>query len=315
MTVVYEGLCTFEFGIVAELFGMARPELGVDWYDFSVVTPDRGPLSATGGISVQASEDLSVLTFADTVVIPGWRDPTETPPDRLLNAIKAAHTHGARLVSICSGVFVLAATGLLDGRPATTHWRYVDQLSQRYPAVEVEPDVLYIDDGDILTSAGSAAGIDLCLHIIRSDHGAEVGSQVARRLVVQPHREGGQAQYIPQPIRPSPQASSIAEVMDWAIVNVHRPLTVADLADEAMMASRTFARRFKEEVGVTPHAWLTRQRLHRAQQLLETTDQPVERVARQAGFESAETLRHHFRNTLHTTPTNYRKTFIQRGSS
>jgi AraC family transcriptional regulator, transcriptional activator FtrA len=308
-TIAYDGLCTFEFGIVAEVFGLDRPELEIDWYTYSVAAAEPGPLRAAGGVSVVVDHGLETVESADILILPGWRGVTEQPPTDLLDAIRAAHARGARLVSICSGAFVLAAAGLLENRPAATHWRYADQLRDMYPRVQVQPDVLYVDDGDILTSAGSAAGIDLCLHIVRSDYGAHVAASVARRLVVQPHRDGGQAQYIPDAIRPKRETPTIAAAMDWALTHLHQPLTVTQLAHHARLAERTFLRHFQAEVGTTPHQWLVRQRLHRAQQLLEATDDSIELVARKAGFGSPESLRAHFRRTLRTSPATYRRTF------
>jgi transcriptional regulator GlxA family with amidase domain len=211
-------------------------------------------------------------------------------------------------VTICSGVFVLAAAGLLDGRRVTTHWRYVERLKQRYPRVRVEPDVLYVDDGDILTSAGSAAGIDLCLHLVRVDYGAEIANQVARRLVVSPHREGGQSQYVPAPVNRH-TTGNLAGVLDWAQRKLADKLSVAQLARRAAMSDRTFARRFEEQVGTTPHRWLTHQRLLLAQRLLETGGGSIEQVAVAAGLQTAATLRLHFRRALRTTPTAYRRRF------
>lgn len=315
--IAYDGLCTFEYGIVAEVFALARPELDVDWYRYSVAAAEPGPLRAVGGLAVAVDHGLEAVQSADTVILPGWRDVTERPPAALLEAIRAAHARGARLVSICSGAFVLAAAGLLDGRPATTHWRYADQLREFYPRVDVRAEVLYVDDGDILTSAGSAAGLDLCLHIVRRDHGARVAATVARRLVVQPHRDGGQAQYIPEPIRPVPahprrDAPTVAMAMDWALAHLDRPLTVTDLARHARVAERTFLRHFHAEVGTTPHQWLVRQRLHRAQHLLESTGDSIDSIARAAGFGSTESLRAHFRRTLRTSPGAYRRSFTRR---
>src|SRR5215467_2801960 len=221
---VYDRMATFEFGIVTEMFALPRPELDVPWYTFTVCALNRGPMRATGGVSVHARSGLGSLRRAGTIVIPGWRDPAERPPEILLAALRRAHARGARLLSICSGVFVLAAAGLLDGRRATTHWRYVERLRADYPAIRVEPDVLYVDEGAILTSAGSAAGIDLCLHLIRRDYGAEIANQVARRLVVSPHREGGQAQFIREPVSTAP--GGMAPVMEWAVRRLREPLTV-----------------------------------------------------------------------------------------
>jgi AraC family transcriptional activator FtrA len=245
----YDGLGTFELGIVTEVFGLPRPEMGESWYRFRVCSHERGPLRATGGLFLQTRSGLAELARAGTIIIPGWRV-HDTPPAPLIAALRRAHARGARLVSICSGVFVLAATGLLDGRQATTHWRYVETLRSRYPKIRVEPDVLYIDEGAILTSAGSAAGIDLCLHLVRRDFGAEIANQVARRLVVPPVREGGQAQFAVRPIV-SEGSPGLARLLEWAQAHLDRTLTVDDLAARANMSARTFARRFKQETGTT----------------------------------------------------------------
>src|SRR6476620_2190492 len=215
VALAYDRMATFEFGIVVEVFGLPRPEIERPWYRFEVCALDRGPLRATGGVTLRARAGLRALSRAGTIVIPGWRDPEERPPEPLLKAVRAAHARGARLLTICSGVFVLAAAGLLDGRRATTHWRYVERLRALHPLVRVEPDVLYVDEGSILTSAGSAAGIDLCLHVVRRDYGAEIANQVARRLVVSPHRDGGQSQYIPAPVG-TDRAGGLAGVLEWA---------------------------------------------------------------------------------------------------
>jgi AraC family transcriptional activator FtrA len=308
---VYDGLCLFEFGIVVEIFGLPRPELDVDWYQFQVCSLERGPLRFTGGGTMQQRAGLRALQHAGTVVIPGWRDADERPPDALLQAVRSAHRRGARLVTICSGVFVLAAAGLLDGKRATTHWRYVERLRARFPKIHVEPDVLYVDEGAILTSAGSAAGIDLCLHIVRLDYGARIANQVARRLVVPPQREGGQAQYVPAPVR-AESSGGLARVLDWAQSRLDEPLSVDALARRAMMSTRTFARRFRAETGTTPHQWLTHQRLLAAQQRLETSAASIDEIAQAVGLQTAATLRLHFRRALRTTPTAYRHKFSTR---
>jgi AraC family transcriptional activator FtrA len=307
----YDGLCTFEFGIVVELFGLRRKNLGVTWYDFEVCSLERGPIRASGGILVEARRGLRSLQHAGTIVIPGWRDADEPPPQTLLRALRLAHAEGARLVSICSGVFVLAATGLLDGKRATTHWRYADRLISRYPKIRVEPDVLYVDEGSILTSAGSAAGIDLCLHIVRRDYGAEIANEIARRLVMPPHREGGQAQYLRDPIR-SAAAGGLAPLLQWAESHLDKALRVEDLARRAAMSPRTFARRFREQTGTTPHQWLMHQRLLSAQRRLERTDESVDQVAEAVGLQTAASLREYFSRVLRTTPTAYRRQFSTR---
>jgi AraC family transcriptional regulator, transcriptional activator FtrA len=308
VALAYDRLATFEFGIVVEVFGLPRPEVKVPWYRFEVCALDRGPLRATGGVTVRASATLRALGRAGTIVIPGWRDPDERPPEALLRALRTAHARGARLVTICSGVFVLAAAGLLDGRRATTHWRYVDRLRSMFPRVRVEPDVLYVDEGTILTSAGSAAGIDLCLHVVRRDYGAEIANQVARRLVVSPLREGGQSQYVPAAVRPSP-TGGLGLALEWAQKRLAEDLPVARWARQAAMSPRTFARRFREETGTTPHRWLSHQRVLAAQQRLETTSQSIDEVADAVGLCTAATLRLHFRRALRTTPTAYRRQF------
>jgi AraC family transcriptional activator FtrA len=311
VALVYDQLCTFEFGIVVELFGLPRPELGTKWYDFRACSVDAGPVSAIGGITVQASSGMTALRGADTIVIPGWRKLEDPPPDKLVKALVSAHRRGARLVSICSGVFLLAATGLLDGKRATTHWRYAELLASRFPAVDVDPDVLYVDEGSILTSAGSAAGVDLCLHLIRRDYGAKVANLVARRLVVPPHRDGGQAQYVPHAIR-SEGHGGLARLMDWAQKKIHHSLSVEDLARQALMSPRTFARRFRQETGTTPHRWLTYQRVLNAQRMLEITGDSIDVIAERVGFGTAATLRQHFRQLLDTSPLAYRLRFSTR---
>ena len=313
VALAYDRLAIFELGIVVEVFGLPRPEVKVPWYHFEVCSLDRGPLRATGGVTVGARADLRALRRAGTIVIPGWRDPDERPPEALLKAVRAAHARGARLVTICSGVFVLAAAGLLDGRRATTHWRYVERLRALHPRVRVEPDVLFVDEGSILTSAGSAAGIDLCLHVVRRDYGAEIANQVARRLVVSPQREGGQSQYVPLPV-PATIAGGLGRALEWGQRRLAEDLSVARWARQAAMSARTFARRFRDETGTTPHRWLNHQRVLAAQQRLETTAQSIDEVADGVGLRTAATLRLHFRRTLRTTPTAYRRRFSRMGA-
>lgn len=305
----YDGLCTFEFGLAVEVFGLPRPEL-TGWYRFAVAAIEPGPLRAIGGIRVSADGGLETLAEAGTIIVPGWRGAETLVPPDLLDALRTAHARGARLVSICSGVFVLAATGLLDGRRATTHWRYAEKLAALYPAINVEPDVLYVDEGDLLTSAGSAAGLDLALHIVRTDHGARIANQVARRLVVPPHREGGQTQFAPQPL--PPEGARFTALFDWMRQHLHEPLTVETLAAHVAMSRRSFIRRFGETAGLPPGEWLLRERLQRARDLLEASDRSVEQIAFACGFGSTDTLRHHFRERLKVSPAAYRKTFGDR---
>ena len=284
--------------------------MDVDWYDFEVCSLKRGRLRATGGIRVEVRCGLRTLRQAGTIVIPGW-SADEPPPDSLLRSLRLAHARGARLVSICSGVFVLAATGLLDGKRATTHWRYAEKLSSQFPNIRVDPGALYVDEGSILTSAGSAAGIDLCLHIVRRDYGAEIANRVARRLVMPPHRDGGQAQYVQDPIgRVTPGA--IAPLLHWAQSNLHEAISVEDLARKAAMSPRTFARQFRKQTGTTPHQWLVHQRLLAAQRRLERTNEGIDQIAEAVGLATAATLRQHFSRTLGTTPTAYRRRFSTR---
>ena len=302
--IAYDGLGPFEFGIVVELFGVSRPEVD-GWYKFIVCSEAPGPVSAAGGIRVLAKSGLAALERADTIIIPGWRDVHERPPDRLTKALLKAHACGARLVSMSTGTFVLAATGLLNGRRATTHWRHIEFLRREYVDIQVDPAVLYVDEGDILTSAGSAAGIDLCLHIIRRDFGARVVNDVARRLVMAPHREGGQAQFIAQPVGDANEPW-LSDLFHWAEKHLHEPLTTRRLAAIARMTPRTFFRRFSAMTGGTPADWLTRLRVARARDLLEMSTMSIERVATECGFGSAATMRHHFHQRLKVSPASYR---------
>ncbi len=310
VAIAYDGLCAFEFGIAAELFGLARPELDVPWYSYRVVAASEEPIRGLGGITLSASTDLSHVRRAGTIVLPGWKDQHTPPPEQLLHALRSAHRRGARIMSICSGVYVLAATGLLDGLSATTHWRYADHLAAMYPQIEVKPNVLYVDNGQILTSAGSAAGIDLGLHLIRRDYESAIAAEVARRLVTPPQREGGQAQFIRHRTETiSSDDRRITAALVWAQTNLHETISVAKLASTANMSTRTFARQFVDQMGTTPLAWILSQRLHVAQQLLETTTNSLSEIATTSGFASVETMRHHFRRELGTSPSRYRATF------
>jgi AraC family transcriptional activator FtrA len=307
--VAYDGLRTFEYSIAADLFAAERGYLGVDWYDTIVVTPDRGRLRGVGGVEVRADAPFEAIAHAATIVLPGWRDVTETPPARLLEALRAAARRRARLLSLCSGAFVLGSAGLLDGRHATTHWLFADEFRRRFPLAHFERDVLYVDEGQVITSAGSAAGLDACLHLVRRDFGARVANTVARRMVVAPHREGGQAQYVEAPVASHPNRG-IGPAMDWARLRLDRHVSVAELASRSAMSSRTFLRRFTEAAGMPPLAWLQQQRIARARQLLEvhpamrTTD-----IATQCGYESMETFRAAFRRVVGVAPATYRARF------
>jgi AraC family transcriptional activator FtrA len=303
---VYDGLCTFEFGIAVEMFGLPRPEFD-DWYRFGLCAVDDGPMRAAGGMHVLAEGGLDGIARAGTVIIPGWRGVDAPPPAALLDALRKAHARGARLMSFCSGVFVLAASGLLDGRRATTHWRYVQALAERFPRIQVEPEVLYVDEGDLLTSAGSAAALDLSLHLIRRDFGPEMANAVARRAVVPAHRDGGQAQFIQSPL--PEQGATLGKLLEWMRRHLDQPLPLSLLAERARMSERTLLRRFEEATGCSPKQWLTHERLSRARELLEGSNMAVERVADVCGFGSADTLRHHFRRSLKLSPARYRERF------
>lgn len=309
VVLAYDGLCTFEFGIAVEIFALPRPEMGEEWYRFAVAGVDPGELRATGGFRLVVDGGLELLSEAGTIIVPGWRGADVPVPAALCEQLVAAHQRGARILSICSGVFVLAAAGLLDNRQATTHWRYTDLLQQRYPAIKVTPDVLYIDNGDVLTSAGSAAGIDLCLHLVRRDYGSVAANRVARRLVVSPHRDGGQAQFIQQAVPVAYEGHRLGALFDYLHARLAEPHTVESLAKFVGMSPRTFLRRFTATTGKTPAQWLLHARLSRSQDLLENSQLSIERIAEEVGFGSVATMRHHFKNQLSTTPAAYRKGF------
>ena len=309
VSVVYDGLCTFEYGCTYEIFGLPRPELDRPWYRFEICAAEPGPIRGAGGLVVEAPCELDRIERADTVIVPGWRGTSSDPPRPLVESLARAADRGGRLASICSGVFVLAAAGVLDGRRATTHWRYTDELARRYPRIRVDPDALYIDEGTVLTSAGSAAGLDLCLHMVRRDHGAAVANSVARRLVLAPHREGGQRQFVATPIAPRAEPGKLAALLDWLLAHLDEELNIRDLAQRAGMSLRTFQRRFRETTGLAPGEWLIRQRVERARHLAETTDLTVEQIASRSGFATVGTLRFHFRRAVGTTPTGYRRAF------
>ncbi|WP_437890640.1 transcriptional regulator FtrA [Phytobacter sp. V91] len=309
VVLAYDGLCTFEFGVAVEIFGLPRPELGDNWYRFAVAAVDEGPLHATGGIRIMTEGGLELLSQAQTIVVPGWRGAESLVPEALCQALQAAHQRGCRIVSICSGVFVLAAAGLLNGRKATTHWRYTELLRQRYPQTEVLEDALYYDEGKVMTSAGSAAGIDLCLHIVREDFGREVANKVARRLVVQPHRDGMQTQQIPGPVARSRESQALGQIFDFLHQQLTAHHTVASLASRAGMSPRTFLRRFEESTGTTPARWILEERLHRAKTLLTQSQMGVEVIAAHAGFNHAASLRRHFHQHFALSPLEYRRKF------
>lgn len=314
VALAYDHLCTFEFGCVTELFALERPELDVDWYQFAVCAIEPGPLRAAGGVTISAPYKLKLLERANTIVVPGWRDMNELPPEPLLKKIRAAYQRGARLCSICSGVFVLAAAGVLDGKTVTTHWRYAAALQERYPHIHVRPDALYADEGQVITSAGSAAGLDMLLHLVRCDYGSTVANQVAQRLVLPPHREGGQAQFVPRPM-PQDEGGRLAKLMDWVREHPALPHTLRSLADRAAVSPRTLQRQFHDATGMAPYEWLIRERVAVARELLEgKASLPIARVAELAGFGSEESMRRHFRRIALTSPVAYRQKFGNRAS-
>ena len=305
-----EGSVFFDIGTVITVFGprradSARPDLP---YDLTLAAAEPGPVTTSAGIDVQAQAGLEALDDAELVIVGGSVPSLVAGQRSALDALVAAHARGARVMSICTGAFVLAHAGLLDGRRATTHWGFCAPLAEEFPAVEVDPDVLYVDGGDVLTSAGLSAGMDLCLHVVRGDLGADAATAIARWNVVPPHRDGGQAQYIDRPV-PAGAGGGLEATRAWALERLHEPLTVDDLARHAHMSPRTFARRFVAETGHSPKRWLTAQRIHHARRLLESTDLPVEHVAQRSGFGSAAAMRTHFARATATRPTAYRRTF------
>ena len=304
----YDGLCTFEFGIAVEIFGLPRPEFDFPWYQFQVVATESMKVRATGHITIEADAGLEALENARTIIIPGWRDKMQRPPEALLERLVSAHANGARCLSICSGVFVLAAAGLLNGKRATTHWQHIPSLKEQYPDIQVEEDVLYIDEGKIITSAGSAAGIDASIHLIRRDFDSKTANSVARRLVMSPHRDGGQAQYVEAPVFERP-GRSVSEVMDWARTQLAQPIGLAELAAQGNMSERTFLRRFNETVGMTPVAWLQRERMYRARELLEMSNGSLADIAEQCSYRSLETFRVAFKRVVGVSPAAYRDRF------
>ncbi len=311
VVLAYDGLCTFEFGVAVEIFGLPRPEMGEAWYRFAVAGVDEGELRATGGIRMLADGDLRLLETADLIVVPGWRGMDEPVPEALRQALREAHGRGCRLLSICSGVFVLAASGLLNGRKATTHWRYTEALKTRYPAITVVEDVLYQDEGDILTSAGSAAGIDLCLHVVRRDYGIEAANRVARRLVIPPHRDGSQTQQLSRPVAQLRESQRLGQLFDYLHQHLAVGHTVESLSRRVGMSQRTFLRRFQDATGTTPARWLLNARLQRARDFLENSRLGIDAIAEQTGFGQGATLRHHFRQQYALSPAQYRKQFLQ----
>jgi AraC family transcriptional regulator, transcriptional activator FtrA len=306
VTVLAPKASPFEFAVAYEVFGLRRPELGPQPYGFRFAAVSS-PVDIQGGYSLASPYGLEALEDADTVIMPSA--PRDGTPPELIDALRAAYERGARMVSFCSGAFALGAAGILDGRPAATHWMHTDDLARRYPTCRVDGEVLYVDDGQVLTSAGTAAAIDLALHIVRLDHGAQLANQIARRMVVPPHRDGGQAQFAVAPVPTTVDDDPLGPVLEWMVEHLDEQLTVAQLARLAAMSPRTFARRFRETTGTTPLRWLQHQRVARAQELLEVTDLGIDAIAGRVGFGTAANLREHFRRVTTTTPASYRQRF------
>jgi transcriptional regulator GlxA family with amidase domain len=299
------GIMSFAFGV----FDMAVHYGAMPGLDVRMVAGEPDAAMSGGGLSFDLPYDLPAIRAADLVIVPNWRSPGENPPEAVLEALRAAHANGARVAGLCSGAFVLAAAGLLDDRPATTHWAMAGLLAERYPKIRVDASVLYVDDGDVLTAGGGAAGMDLGLHLIRTLHGAEVANRLAKSMVVPPHRPGGQAQYIESPMPELDRTDPVAETLTWALTQLNTTLPVDALAKRAHMSRRNYDRRFREITGATPATWLTHQRVIRAQHLLESTQLPVDEIARYCGFSSAAALRPHFRRLVGVAPAAYRETF------
>ncbi|MFC7597738.1 GlxA family transcriptional regulator [Terrabacter sp. GCM10028922] len=308
--IVQEPVAMFELGVLCEVFGLDRTDDGVPAFDFRVCSARPGEvLRTTSGVSVVASHPLEGARGVDLVAIPGGS--VDGPFDPVvLDILRETAESGGRVLSVCSGAFQLAAAGLLDGRDCTTHWRYAARLAAEHPRACVDLDVLYVEDGPVLTSAGTAAGIDACLHLVRTELGSEVATRIARRMVVPPHRSGGQRQFVETPV-PSEPCEGLQDVLEWVAERLDEEHSIPSLAKRAAMSERTFARRFAAEVGTTPHKWLTSQRVLRARHLLETTDFDVERIARESGFATAAVLRHHFQRQIGIPPVSYRRAFTK----
>ena len=303
----FDGIRPFHLSVPCAVFG--EPAGAEPLYEVRVCAVEPGELRSQAGFTIGTGYGLRELERAQVVVVPSWRDAHEVPPASLLGALRRAHRRGALVVGLCLGAYALAEAGLLDGRRATTHWRWAERFAQRYPKVRMDPNVLYVDEGDVLTSAGTAAGIDCCLHVVRRQFGAEATNRIARTLVVPPHRQGSQAQYIEQPVQATAAESPLTKVLGWAARHLDEPHNLDSLAARAAMSRRSFTRHFRQHTGTTVGQWLLAQRLALAQRLLETTGQPIERIAERAGFGTSLSLRQHFAATLATTPSVYRREF------
>ncbi|MER6014631.1 GlxA family transcriptional regulator [Streptomyces bluensis] len=307
--VLLDGVHPFELGVVCEVFGLDRSDEGLPVYDFAVASAEGPTLHTHAGFTIGTSYGLQRLEEADLIAVPAGESYARREyPAALLDALRRAADRGTRVLSVCSGVFVLGAAGLLDGRRCAAHWRHAEELARQYPRAIVEPDVLYVDADPVITSAGTAAGIDACLHLVRKEQGPQVANAIARRMVVPPHRDGGQAQYVEWPL-PRSRCDTVGEVLVWMEEHLDEEVTVEQLAARAHMSPRTFARRFQQETGTTPYRWILRQRVLLAQRLLEATDETMDMIAARTGFGTAAALRHQFVRSLGTTPQAYRRTF------
>lgn len=309
VALVWDGVGAFGLGVACEVFGYDRSKDGLPAFDFAVAAEVPGMVRTETGLRIVADHGLDAVRSADLVLVLGWEDVDVAPTEAVCEALRDAAARGATIMSHCSGAFVVAAAGLLDGRRCTTHWMHAEALARRFPAVRVDADVLYVQDGPFYSSAGCAAGIDTCLHLLRTEFGAAVANEIARRMVVPPYRDGGQAQYVPVPVPEVDDTSRLHASLAWASEHLDQPLSVDDLARRALMSPRSFARHFKASTGTTPHAWLLAQRLQRAQHLLEESDLSVDEVAARCGFGAATTLRGHFARRFGTSPQAYRRTF------
>lgn len=306
--VAFDRISPFHLSVPCLVFE-DRGEPDLPSFELRVCAAEPSPLRTHAGFSIGTRHGLKALEWADTVIVPSWRDADERPPEPLLKALRRAYARGARIVGLCLGAYILAEAGLLDGRRATTHWGWSEHFARRYPQVELQRDVLYVDDGEITTSAGTAAALDCCLHLLRRRHGAQIANRIARRLVVAPHRQGGQAQYIEQPLPASAQDDRLGAVLAWALAHLDRPHSLDALAERALMSRRTFTRRFRDSTGTTVGEWLAGQRLARAQRLLETSEHGLDAIAAETGFGTAASLRQHFSTRLGTSPSAYRRGF------
>lgn len=305
--VAFDQISPFHLSVPCAVFGESHP--GAPAFKLIVCTADKGPLMTSAGFTLDVPQGLQALRKAHTVIVPSWRNPNERPPQALLDALVKAHQRGAQVVGLCLGAYVLAEAGLLDGLRATTHWECAEDFARRYPKVRLEADLLYIDDGNIVTSAGTAAGIDCCLHLLRQQYGAEVANRVARRLVVPPHRQGGQAQFVEQPLPATARDSRLAVLLDWVRANLQQPHTLDSLAGRSLLSRRSFTRHFRQLTGDTVGHWLLQERLAHTQRLLETTEQPIEQIAALSGLGSAASLRHHFKTAFGVSPMRWRQMF------